>query len=158
MAERTGGCLCGGVRYELKSEPLDCGWCHCRTCQLFSGAPAMPFASVPAEDFEWTRGEEKVRWFDSSNFGRRAFCRSCGTALQVRVAHQPETVDFPVVTLDDPGDAPPEFHIFWGSKVAWFDPGDRLPRHVKFRPDTRGLNGTEPPDESSLAGGAGIRA
>ena len=158
MAERTGGCLCGGVRYELKSEPFDCGWCHCRTCQLFSGAPAMPFASVPTEDVEWTRGEEQVRWFDSSSFGRRAFCSSCGAALQVRVTHQPETVDFPVATLDDPSIAPPEFHIFWGSKVAWFNPGDEFPRHAKFRPETRGLNGTEPPDDSSLAGGAEAKA
>ena len=36
-----------------------------------------------------------------------------------------------------------------------FNPGDELPRHDKFRPDTRGLEGTEPPDRSSLAGGAG---
>ena len=46
----TGGCMCGAVRYELKSEPFDCGWCHCRTCQLNSGAPAMVFASVPDGD------------------------------------------------------------------------------------------------------------
>jgi len=154
MAGRSGGCLCGSVRYELKSEPFDCGWCHCRTCQLFSGAPAMPFASVPTADFAWTKGEDKVRWFESSSFGKRAFCDSCGTALQVRVSHQPDTVDFPVVTLDDPRAAPPEFHIFWGSKVGWFDPRDSLPRHDKFRPDTRGLEGTEPPDDSGLAGGA----
>ena len=157
MAGRSGGCLCGGVRYELKSEPFDCGWCHCRTCQLFSGAPAMPFASVPTADFAWTKGEDKVRWFDSSSFGKRAFCEGCGTALQVRVNHQPETVDFPVATLDDPEAAPPEFHIFWGSRVRWFDPGDGLPRHDKFRPETRGLEGTEPPDESSLAGGAEVQ-
>ena len=37
----TGGCLCGTVRYALKSEPFDCGWCHCRSCQLTSGAPSM---------------------------------------------------------------------------------------------------------------------
>ena len=54
MGEWTGGCLCGGVRYELASEPFDCGWCHCRTCQLYGGAPAMAFASVPEEDFAWT--------------------------------------------------------------------------------------------------------
>jgi hypothetical protein len=27
----TGGCMCGAVRYALKSDPFDCGWCHCRT-------------------------------------------------------------------------------------------------------------------------------
>ena len=153
MGERTGGCLCGRVRYELASEPFDCGWCHCRTCQLYGGAPAMPFASVPEQDFAWTMGEELVRWIDSSSFGKRAFCSTCGSPLQVRVTHQPETMDFPIVTLDKTDAVAPEFHIFWDSRVAWFNPDDGLPRHAKFRPETRGLEGTEPPDETSLAGG-----
>ena len=154
MGERTGGCLCGSVRYELASEPFDCGWCHCRTCQLYGGAPAMAFASVPEQDFAWTMGEELVRWIDSSSFGKRAFCSACGSPLQVRVTHQPETVDFPIGTLDEPEAVRPEFHIFWDSRVAWFNPDDGLPRHAKFRPETRGLEGTEPPDETSLAGGS----
>jgi hypothetical protein len=154
MAERTGGCLCGGVRYELASEPFDCGWCHCRTCQLYGGAPAIPFASVPEQDFAWTKGEGLVRWIDSSSFGKRAFCSTCGSPLQVRVTHQPETVDFPIVTLDQTDAVTPEFHIFWDSRVAWFNPNDGLPRHAKFRPETRGLEGTEPPDETLLAGGS----
>ena len=104
----------------------------------------MPFASVGAGDFDWTAGEAAVRWVKSSSFGQRAFCGECGTPLLVKVEHQPETVDFPVVTLDDPDAVRPEFHIFWGSRVAWFDPGDELPRHEKFRPETRGLEGTEP--------------
>ena len=155
MPSLTGGCLCGSVRYELKSEPFDCGWCHCRTCQLFGGAPAKAFASVPSGDHAWTEGEAAVSWIKTSTFGQRAFCSECGTGLLVKVEHQPETVDFPVVTLDDPKLAPPEFHIFWGSKVDWFNPGDDLARHDKFRPDTRGLDSTEPPDQSSLVGGAG---
>jgi hypothetical protein len=152
---KVGGCLCGTIRYELASEPFDCGWCHCRTCQLYGGAPAMPFASVAAGDFAWTQGEEQLRWLQSSSFGRRAFCAVCGTPLMITVEHQRETVAFPIVTLDDPDPVAPEFHIFWGSKVAWFNPGDDLPKHDKFRPDTRGLKGTEPPDDSSLSGGGG---
>ena len=105
-----------------------------------------------AGDFAWTAGEAAVRWVKSSSFGERAFCSECGTPLLVKVEHQPETVDFPIVTLDDPDAARPEFHIFWGSRIAWFDPGDELPRHEKFRPETRGLGGTEPPDDTSLVG------
>ena len=145
MGGLSGRCLCGAVRYQLRSEPFDCGWCHCRTCQLNSGAPAMVFASVPPQDFVWTQGEDKVRTVASSSFGHRAFCGDCGTPFLMRVDHQPETVDFSVTTLDDPGAVAPGFHIFWASKVAWFDPGDDLPRHDRFRPDTRGLDGTEPP-------------
>jgi hypothetical protein len=150
----TGGCMCGAVRYELRSDPFDCGWCHCRTCQLNSGAPAMAFASVKDGDWVMTGGESAVRTIRSSSFGHRSFCGECGTPLHVQVDHQPETVDFSIVTLDDPNAVAPEFHIFWGSKVGWFNPGDDLPKHDRFRPDTRGLDGTEPPDNSSLVGGA----
>ena len=141
----TGGCLCGSVRYELKSKPFDCGYCHCRTCQLNSGAPAMVFASVPDGDLVWTKGAEKVGSVASSGFGHREFCTQCGTPFLMKVDHQPETVDFSVVTLDDPEAITPEFHIFWSSRIDWFEPKDQLPRHDRFRPDTRGLEGTEPP-------------
>ena len=140
-----GGCLCGSVRYELSSEPFDCGWCHCRTCQLNSGTPAMVFATVPVGDFRWTQGEEKVRSVASSHFGHREFCGECGTPFLMKVDHQPETVDFSVGTLDDPGAVSPAYHIFCASRVGWFDPADDLPRHEKFRPHTRGLEGTDPP-------------
>lgn len=145
--ERTfeGGCACGAVRYRLESPPFDAGWCHCRTCQLNSGAPAMVFASVPAGHLAWTQGADKVKSFASSNFGHRSFCGECGTPFLMEVDHQPETVDFSVATLDDPDSVAPGFHIFVGSKIAWFETTDDLPRHEKFRPDTRGLEGTEPP-------------
>jgi hypothetical protein len=105
----------------------------------------MVFASVPEGDFVWTKGHEQVRRVRSSSFGHREFCGTCGTPFLMKVDHQPETVDFSVATLDDPGALAPGFHIFWGSKISWFEPGDDLPRHDKFRPDTRGLEGTEPP-------------
>jgi len=105
----------------------------------------MVFASVPEGDLVWTEGADKVRSVSSSSFGHREFCSQCGTQFLMKVDHQPETVDFSVSTLDEPGGIAPGFHIFWGSKVPWFEPGDDLPRYDKFRPDTRGLDGTEPP-------------
>lgn len=141
----TGGCLCGAVRFRLASPPFDAGWCHCRTCQLNSGAPAVMFASVADGDWIAERGTGVIRTVQSSSFGHRGYCGRCGTPLYMKVDHQPGTVDFSVATLDNPGTVAPGFHIFWSSRVAWFNPGDDLPKHEKFRPDTRGLKGTEPP-------------
>ena len=145
MTEWAGGCACGAVRYLLKGDPYDAGWCHCRTCQLNSGAPAMVFASVAVDDFAFTAGEERVKRFESSGFGHRLFCGDCGTPLLMQVNHQPETLDFSVATLDSPERVPPAFHIFDASRIAWFETADALPRHARFRPDTRGLEGTAPP-------------
>ncbi len=106
----------------------------------------MVFASVPAGDLVWTRGGDKVKSFKSTNFGHRSFCGECGTPFLMEVDHQPETVDFSVATLDSPGRVAPGFHIVWASRIPWFEPKDALERHAKFRPDTRGLEGTEPPE------------
>jgi hypothetical protein len=106
----------------------------------------MVFASVPHGDFEWTKGAETVRQVASSSFGLRSFCGACGTPFLMEVDHQPETVDFSVATLDEPDAVAPGFHIFWSSRIGWFEPRDELPRHDRFRPDTRGLDGTEPPE------------
>ena len=143
--ERQGGCACGAVRYRLESPPFDAGWCHCRTCQLTSAAPAMAFATVPTGDFTFLQGEERAKTFRSSHFGHRRFCGDCGTILTIQVDHQPETIDFAIVTLEDPNAVAPEFHIFHASRIEWFETVDDLPRHDRFRPNTRGLEGTEPP-------------
>jgi hypothetical protein len=133
----SGGCACGSVRYELRSAPYDAGWCHCRTCQLNSGAPAMVFASVPEGDMVFVAGGERVKAFKSSSFGRRIFCGDCGTPLAMRVDDEPETVDFSVATLDEPSLVAPRFHIFWSSRIDWFDPGDGLPRHERSRRESK---------------------
>jgi hypothetical protein len=140
-----GGCACRSVRYSLASAPFDAGWCHCRTCQLVSGAPAMVFASVPAGHLVFTSGAELVRTFKSSSFGHRLFCGACGTPFAMQVDHQPDTIDFSVATLDEPEQVAPGFHIFYESRIGWSETKDDLPRHERFRPDTRGLVGTDPP-------------
>jgi hypothetical protein len=66
----------------------------------------------------------------------------------MHVQHQPDTIDFSVATLDEPERLPPGFHIFYASRIPWAEVCDDLPRHDRFRPDTRGLEGTEPPARS----------
>lgn len=134
----TGRCACGAVRYALLSQPFDAGYCHCRICQLTSGSPAMAFATVPIADYRVTSGAPAVR--QSSDFGERSFCPDCGTPLTMRVTHQPETIDFAIPTLDRPDAVAPGFHIWDQSRITWFDAGEHLPRHARFRADTVGLN------------------
>lgn len=134
-----GGCLCGTVRFHLASAPFDAGWCHCRTCQLNSGSPAMAFATVPVADYVVEKGAAHIGIVKSSDFGHRKFCRECGTPLLMQVDHQPETVDFSIATLDHPEAIEPALHIFYGSRIAWAAACDEKPRHDRFRPDTPGL-------------------
>jgi hypothetical protein len=140
-----GGCACGAVRYELTGEPFEAGWCHCTTCQRLSGAPGMAYASIGRGDFRYTQGEERVKPLTLTGFAQRSFCGDCGSPLTVAYDFQPDTIDFTIATLDDPSQVVPETHIFWSSKPDWLEIDDGLPKHARFRPETRGLEGTEPP-------------
>lgn len=135
-----GGCLCGAVRYRLRSRPVDAGYCHCRLCRRSSGAPVQLFAAVPRRDFEWLRGAP--RSYRSSSFGERWFCGECGTQLCMQVDHEPDTTDFTVASLDDPVAIRPEFHIWTASRLEWFDTRDALPRHKGDRPANAGAHDT----------------
>ena len=115
-------------------------------CRKISGSPALVFATVPVDDFRIAGDGAKLGLFHSTGFGGRQYCTACGTPLTMQVDHQPDTIDFTVATLDEPERVSPGFHIFYGSKIAWFETADALPRHDKFRPQTRGLEGVDPPE------------
>jgi hypothetical protein len=133
----TGGCACGAVRYRLDETPWDAGYCHCSLCRRSSGAPVQAFGTVHAGKFVVTHGEPRRR--RSTDFGERWFCGDCGTQLVIRVDFQPDTIDFTLASLDEPGGVTPGFHIFFDQRIAWLETTDTLPRHAGFRPQTRGL-------------------
>lgn len=131
-ADLTGGCLCGGVRFRLASQPFEAGWCHCRMCQLNSGSPAMAFAKVAPDDFVIESGEDLVRRYRSSDIAERWFCGACGTPLLVR-DFDGATCDFSIATLERPEAVPPEKHFYYSSHIAWAEACDDLPRFDQGR-------------------------
>ena len=75
----TGGCLCGDVRYEISKPAIDIGYCHCKMCQRFSGAPVIFGATYPIEAVQFTQGEPT--YYKSSPIAERGFCKRCGSSL-----------------------------------------------------------------------------
>lgn len=67
MAERSGHCLCGAVRYELSAEPVVTRICWCRDCQQLAANGSVN-ALVPTGALEIS-GElsEFSRTADSGN-------------------------------------------------------------------------------------------
>lgn len=85
---RTGGCLCGAVRFKARLTGTEFGVCHCPMCRKWTGS-ALLGITVPEGNVEWT-GAEHIARRQSSARGERAWCAECGSALWFRV-----TVDGP---------------------------------------------------------------
>ncbi len=124
----TGGCLCGGVRYQATAKPLGSMLCHCSMCQRFSGAPILGGTTFLTEALSFTRGEPK--YYTSSKIARRGFCANCGTALVYRGTLGVWTKWIMIFTasLDEPEKFPPTYHLGIESTMPWLDIHDDLPR------------------------------
>lgn len=76
-----GRCTCGAVSIMVNGDYVAAlGACHCLMCQRWSGTVFMAFqASANA-----VTATGPVRDHATSNFAKRAFCGTCGSALWLR--------------------------------------------------------------------------
>jgi hypothetical protein len=116
----SGGCACGAVRYTGVREPVAMINCHCRDCQLSSGAPFASGIIVMTADLKiiGTPKTYAVR-ASSGSLTNRSFCPNCGTPLftQSEAWSQVTSIRFP--SLDDPSDFKPTLDIYTASAQQW---------------------------------------
>ncbi|MBT5496281.1 MAG: GFA family protein [Alphaproteobacteria bacterium] len=126
---RSGGCLCGGVRYDAAGDPLWVAHCHCTSCRKASGAPMVTWAGYKPSAVEWTKTDPKD--FSSSEGVLRRFCPNCGTPLTYESTRWPDELHILVATLDDPESLTPKGHVYWSEHLAWLEIGDDLPKFAE---------------------------
>ena len=87
------------------------------------------------DGFRYTRGEDRVKSFRSSEQIERTFCGECGSNLEFRVGFLPDVVWMAAGSFDEETAIRPDAHIFATSKAAWFDITDDLPQYEGYAPD-----------------------
>ncbi|WP_119066273.1 GFA family protein [Rubrobacter indicoceani] len=75
----SGGCLCGGVRYEVRGPLRPVVNCHCSQCRRTSGH-FVAATAAKKRDLE-IHEAGVLRWYKSSEKARRGFCAACGSSL-----------------------------------------------------------------------------
>jgi hypothetical protein len=123
MSGRKGSCLCGAVRYALKSEPRAIAICHCTHCQRQSGSLFSFNLVIREADYEQS-GETKV-YVDKGDSGQpvyRHFCGSCGSAIFAKTALAPGKVVVKGGTLDNMEGLRPQTEVYTDHAVKWLAP------------------------------------
>lgn len=123
MTHRTGGCLCGAVRYTLSGEPRAIALCHCTHCQKQSGS-TFSFNLVLRESDYQQSGETSlfVDTGDSGELVHRHFCGRCGSPILARIAAAPGKVVLKAGSLDSLDGLAPRAEIYTDHAVAWLPP------------------------------------
>jgi hypothetical protein len=131
----TGGCLCGGVRFEVTEPLVAANYCHCTRCQRRTGTAASAQARVPPGALRVTAGEELIRAYEPPDGFAKLFCSVCGSALWSRHPTDPDAIGVRLGAFDvDPG-VRPAFRQFVAYAASWEPiPDDGLPRYPERRP------------------------
>lgn len=126
----TGGCLCGGVRYEVTAPLISASYCHCRRCQRRTGTAASANGRLQPGSLRVVAGEELLRTYQPEDGFAKVFCSVCGSALWSHPAGDPDPVGVRLGSLDsDPG-VRPAHRQFVAYAAPWEPlPDDALPRY-----------------------------
>jgi len=142
----TGGCLCGGVRFEVAEPLVSAGYCHCKRCQRRTGTAASASGRIAPGSLRITSGEELLGSFDPPQGFSKVYCAACGSALWSRHPQDPDVISVRLGAFDgDPGIRPSYRQLRClrgalgadpGRRAASFSGGqavERLIRDLRFR-------------------------
>jgi hypothetical protein len=131
----TGGCLCGGVRFEVTEPLLSTGYCHCTRCQRRTGSAASAQGRIAPGALRVTSGADLVRTYEPPDGFAKSFCSACGSALWSQHPDSGEMMSVRLGAFDgDPG-VRPAYRQFTAYAAVWEPlPDDGLPRYPETRP------------------------
>ena len=114
---KTGSCLCGEVRFELRG-PLDgVIACHCKQCRKQTG---HHWASTHTADADLHfAADSTLRWYRASDAARRGFCGRCGSTLFWK-RDGDTTTSVCVGAIDGPSGLELAGHIFVADKGDYY--------------------------------------
>ncbi|WP_394426496.1 GFA family protein [Streptomyces sp. SGAir0957] len=115
---RTGGCLCGDIKYEVTGDPDDPHLCSCQHETKLSGGPAVLWVGFRKDTLRWVGPGGEPRWYSSWPTLHRGFCPRCGSQL-VSVADGYTMIMVTGFSLDDPCGIDPVGHSFREEAVPW---------------------------------------
>lgn len=123
----TGGCLCGGVSYEITGPRRDVILCHCQNCRRTHGHVAA-YTSLLQSDLNLIR-KQTLQWFhDQSPDTWRGFCNRCGASLFWDMRDGRGIVSVAAGSLDTTAELKTIGHVWVSEAGEYYEIDDGLPQ------------------------------
>ena len=136
MAEFTGGCLCGAIRYEVSGEPVRIVNCHCDDCRRVTGAAFATNVFFKAEEITIIQGTPKMyqHTADSGSTMTKEFCEQCGSQLFGFGSRGVGVKGIKAGSMDNPSSIVPALDIYISRKLPGVVLSDDTEHHEMGRP------------------------
>lgn len=120
-----GSCLCGAVSFEVDADLPPPDACHCSQCRKQSGH-YWASTEVPRIALKIS-GEDRLRWYQSSEKIRRGFCSVCGSVLFWDPSNR-DWIAIGMGAFERPTGTRLGKHIYTADKGDYYDIADGLPQ------------------------------
>ncbi len=136
MAGFKGGCLCGAIRYEVKSDPVRVANCHCDDCRKATGASFATNVFVKEEDVVILQGAPRrfQHTADSGSTMTKEFCADCGSQLFGFGSRGQGIKHVKVGSIDDASFVRPVVDVFVSKALPFIRLPDDTEHFEKGRP------------------------
>jgi hypothetical protein len=116
MRNRTGGCNCGKVRFEVEGDPIRVGVCH-QICRKDTGSSFNLFAVWSSKNVVIV-GDTEVGYIVRI----RHFCATCGSSLYI-IVNGTNEVEIRAGAFDNaPSDLLPTYELWLNRRERWLRP------------------------------------
>jgi len=120
-----GSCLCKAVSFEVAGDIPAPDACHCSQCSKWSG---HIFVSTDVPRSRVTiHGEDRIKWFQSSEKVRRGFCENCGSSMFWDLVHR-DWLGVAMGAFDGPTHTKIHVHGNVASKGDYYEITDAIPQ------------------------------
>jgi hypothetical protein len=119
--EATARCHCGAVELVARFPSRFVAHCYCDSCRRTHAAGVVSWAGFKRAQVRFTRGEELLRDYASSEGAHRKFCGNCGTRV-VFESERPKWADemhIPLALFVTPLDREPHVNSFSDERPPW---------------------------------------
>ena len=127
-------CICGNIKVTVNSELPEMHACHCSLCRKSSGHYGVG-VDVDRAKVEIS-GKENITWYQTSDWARRGFCKTCGTPLFFDPLDK-EKIKWIGITMgcfENPTGTKLVEHIFVKDKGDYYELNDGLPQFETIPP------------------------
>ena len=128
-----GSCLCGAVRFTIKSEIKDIVCCHCSLCRKAQGSAFATNGNVELVNFNFISGQNNLTSFKASETQSKLFCKTCGSPIMSKNSSTPHMIRVRLGTIESDIEERPEAHIFVSSKANWENISDNIPQYDEYK-------------------------
>ena len=136
MVKFTGSCLCGAIRYEVKSEPIRVAHCHCDDCRRATGSSFATNVFVKAEDLVVLQGSPGSFQHLSGSGATmtKEFCGDCGSQLFSFGSRGQGVKGVKVGSIDDASFVRPQIEVFVSRALPFTRLSDDTEQFEEGRP------------------------